>query len=187
MRTCPASSRSLTQVHANQLAHDLRMHQDALANADETKRTAETDATRAQNALRQEQELASALREHNEGLQRERDTLRADLEKAQGELRAIQRENEAMKSRWQQSANEAGEWAQRAHEAQSASRAALAEANEARNAAAAMQRSMLTAQEYRLAEEAGYTMQTIIQLAPSRPIVTTVHEHGQLNDDWVRA
>ena len=66
-----------------------------------------------------------------------------------------------------------------------AARAALAEANEARAAAASVERSMLTAQEYRLSEEAGYQMQTIIQMAPSRATVTSVYEQPQTIDTYV--
>ena len=45
---------------------------------------------------------------------------------------------------------------------------------------------MLTAQDYRLAEEAGYAMQTIIQLAPSKPILTNVYGQPQDVDAWVK-
>ena len=31
------------------------------------------------------------------------------------------------------------------------------------------------------------TLQTIVQLVPSRPIITTVRERGQIGDEWVRA
>ena len=107
------------------------------------------------------------------------------VSQALGEADALRGEAGQLQSRWQQSAYEAGEWAQRAHEAQAQSRSALAEANEARGAASAVERSMLSAQEYRLAEEAGYQMQTIVQLAPSRAVVTAVHEMPQAVDAWV--
>ena len=90
-----------------------------------------------------------------------------------------------MQRRWEQANHEAKSWAQRAYEAQSESRLAIADANVARDAAQAMQRSMLTAQEYRLAEEAGYQMQTIIQLAPSKPILTSVYGQPQQVDAFV--
>ena len=63
--------------------------------------------------------------------------------------------------------------------------AAQLQSNVARDAAQAMQRSMLTAQEYRLAEESGYQMQTIVQLAPSKTHLTAVYEQPQSVDSWV--
>ena len=173
------------EVHANQLAHDLGAHQRALREAEESRRTAGADAERARDALVQEQQLNQALKEHNAGLLKERDMLVADLERAQGQLKSHKREIQTLQARWQQAANEAGEWAQRAYEAQTETRAALAEANEARAAAASVERSMLTAQEYRLSEEAGYQMQTIIQMAPSRATVTSVYEQPQTIDTYV--
>ena len=173
------------EVHAHQLAHDLGTHQDALREANLHRREAESDAERARDALRLEQDLATSLREHNSSLQQEREALLADLERAHGEVQAMRREQGDLQSRWQQSANEAGEWAQKAYESQAASRQAFAEANEARQAAAAVERSMLNAQEYRLAEEAGYQMQTIVQLAPSKATITTVYEQPQAVDAWV--
>lgn len=143
------------EVHAQQLAHDLSVHQTSVREAHDAKRQAQLDAERAHEALREERELSAALRVHNESLVREQEAGHAELERLRGALRASEREVEVMRGRWQQSATEAGEWAQRAYEAQTASRQALAEANESRGAAAAMERSMLTAQEYRLAEEAG--------------------------------
>ena len=108
-----------------------------------------------------------------------------DLDRANGELRSMRRESAVLQSRWQQATNEAATWAQRAHESQAETRRALAEANEARQAASAVERSLLSAQEYRLAEEAGYQMQTIIQLAPSKQVVTPVYQQPQTTDAWV--
>ena len=167
------------EVHANQLAHDLGAHQAALREAEAAQRTSGADAERARHALAQEQQLTSALQEHNAGLLRERDALAGDLERANGRLRSMKREIEALQARWQQASNEAGEWAQRSYEAQTETRAALTEASEARAAAAAVERSLLTAQEYRLAEEAGYQLQTIIQMAPSKATLTSVYELPQ--------
>ena len=173
------------EVHCNQLAHDLGEHMDALREANRLRAEAEQEAFRCKEALRLEQEMAQALREHNASLKQEREALTSDVERAHGEMHALRRENEAMQSRWQQSANEAGEWAQRAYESQAASRQALTEANEARQAAQAVERSMLSAQEYRLAEEAGYQMQTIVQLAPSKAMLTAVYEQPVGVEAWV--
>lgn len=173
------------EVHANQLAHDLGQHQEALAEANRLRAEAEQEAFRSKEALRNEQEVSQALREHNASLRHERDALNADLERAHAECSALRRETETLQSRWQHAANEAGEWAQRAYESQAASRQALAEANEARQAATAVERSMLSAQEYRLAEEAGYQMQTIVQLAPSKTMLTAVYEQPVGIDAWV--
>ena len=122
---------------------------------------------------------------HNAGLVQERESLLADLERARGEVHAMRQETDALQSRWQQAANEAGEWAQRAFEAQANSRDALAEADEARGAAQAATRSILNAQEYRLAEEAGYQMQTIVQLQPSKAVLNVVYEQPTQVDSWV--
>lgn len=182
-----SSRRFVSQVHAQTLARDLGVHQESLREAHDARRSAVLEAERTQEALRQEQEMSTALRLHNESLQREKESMQGELERAHGQLRAAKREVEIVTARWEQTASEAGEWAQRAYEAQTASRQALAEANESRLASSAMQRSMLTAQEYRLAEEAGYTMQTIIQLAPSKRIVTPVQvDAPQLSDAWMQ-
>ena len=116
---------------------------------------------------------------------REVEQLSSELNRAGGELRAAKREAETLHGRWEQAAHDASEWSARAHEAQADSRHALSEANVARDATNAMQRSLLTAQEYALAEEAGYSMQTIIQLAPSKPIYTTVYNQPQVVDAFI--
>ena len=126
------------------------------------------------------------MKEHNAGLLRERDALLGDLERAHGQGKSLKREIETLQSRWQQAANEAGEWAQRAYEAQSETRSALSEANEARQAASQMERSLLSADEYRMAEEAGYQLQTIIQMAPSKATLTSVYELPQTVDSYVQ-
>ena len=173
------------EVHAQQLAYDLNAHRDALHLAQAARKQAEEDVVRAVEAVKFEQETNGALREHIDALQRERDALAAQLERSRSELRDNHREREGMQRRWEQANHEAKSWAQRAYEAQSESRLAIADANVARDAAQAMQRSMLTAQEYRLAEEAGYQMQTIIQLAPSKPILTSVYGQPQQVDAFV--
>lgn len=149
------------------------------------RRHAEGDAARAIGALRDEQERNEALRQHVSSLQREIEQLHAEVGRANGEIRAVQREATTMQSRWEQAVQDASHWSERAHEAQAQSRHALSEANVARDATNAMQRSLLTAQEYRLAEEAGYAMQTIIQLAPSKPIYTSVFQQPQVVDAYV--
>ena len=185
MPTPPPPPTCAWQVHAHQLAHELGQHRDALQVAHASRREAEADAARAQDALRREQEMVAALQQHNQALLAEMENLKGDLGRAHGENGALRREAESLQSRWQQQANEAGEWAQRAHEAQAATRQALAEANEARQAAAAVERSILNAQEYRLAEESGYQMQTIVQLAPSKAMLTAVYEQPQSIESWV--
>lgn len=173
------------EVHSQQLAHELNAHRDALSMAQAARRQAEGDAARAMEAVSQEQEASAALREHNAALERERDMLAAELERARSEHKAMHRESQALQRRWEQATHEAQSWSQRAAEAQEQSRHALSDANVARDAAQAMQRSMLTAQEYRLAEEAGYQLQTIIQLAPSKPILTSVYGQPQHVDAFV--
>ena len=53
-------------------------------------------------------------------------------------------------------------------------------------AVAQVERSLLTAQDYRLSEEAGYQMQTIIQMAPSKATYTSVYELPQTVDAFVQ-
>ena len=174
------------ELHAHQLAHDLGAHQAALREAEAMRRQADADHERAREAMENEKQLALALKQHNTGLLRERDALVDELEHSQGQIRSLKREVQALQARWQTASNEAGEWAQRAYEAQGETRQALAEANEARNASSAMQRSLLSAQEYRLSEEAGYQLQTIIQMAPSKATLTTVYEQPQTVDAYVQ-
>ena len=139
---------------------------------------------RFREALQHERETTDALRAHNDGLRRERDGLAAELERARSEIRSMRREAEMLHGRWEQAAHEAAQWSSAAQEAQAETRRALSEANVARDAAGAMERSMLSAQDYRMAEEAGYQLQTIMQLAPSKPIITSVWSQPQEFDAW---
>jgi hypothetical protein len=173
------------EVHAHQLAHDLAQQQQLVHDAEERRRIAEADSERARDATGMEQQMLVALKEHNRGLVREKEAMVSDLSRQEGELKAMRRENELLRSRWEQATSEAAAWADRAYEAQAETARALAEANEARSAAKAIERSVLTAQEYRMAEEAGYQMQTIIQLAPSKQMLTPVYEQPQTTDAWV--
>ena len=162
------------------------MCSESLGRTEAMRRQADADHERAREAMENEKQLALALKQHNTGLLRERDALVDELEHSQGQIRSLKREVQALQARWQTASNEAGEWAQRAYEAQGETRQALAEANEARNASSAMQRSLLSAQEYRLSEEAGYQLQTIIQMAPSKATLTTVYEQPQTVDAYVQ-
>jgi hypothetical protein len=180
-----AMQRFNLEVHANRLAHDLSMCQEALRKSDTAKSKAQADAARASEGLRQEQEMCEAMRQHTQALAREREALRAELQRCEGDNVTLRREAEELQSRWQQAANEAGEWAQRAYEAQAASRQALAEANEARQAVEAVERSILNAQEYRLKEEAGYQIQSIVQLVPTKATHTAVYEQPMGVESWV--
>ena len=145
------------------------------ANAVEARREAEMQCARAFEALRTEEEVSASIRAHNEGMRRERDMMASELERARGEIRAHQREMNDLHGRWQEALADGRAWREKAEQARFETHGALSEAEQARSAAAAVQRSLLNAAEYRMAEEAGYQMQTIIQLAPSHPTVTSIY------------
>jgi len=153
----------------------------------QTRQDAEADSYAAFEALQAEQQISAALRMHNEALGRERDAMNSELGKEMGELHNHRRDMNAMLFRLESAQAEARAWQDKCEEARREAHDALAEANEARSAAAAMQRSLLSAAEYRMAEEAGYSMQTIIQLAPSKQQVHSLYGSPQdPQASWLR-
>ena len=86
-----------------------------------------------------------------------------------------------MQARWEQATREASEWG-RARRRRRPRRARRSRSEGGAHATAAMERAILNARDYKLAEEAGYQMHTIIQLAPSRPNIHVVREVPQTVD-----
>ena len=90
------------EVHAHELAHDLNSHSVALEEAHSERVQAVGDAERAREALAKELATSAALREHSSALEREREMLMGDLQKANGEIRTMQREAQLLHGRWEQ-------------------------------------------------------------------------------------
>ena len=173
------------QLH--ELSAELARRTEALKIADGARRQAEADAARALEAMHAEERVTAALRHHNDALRSERGAMGADLERSNGDVRALTRDCQYLHGRWSQSAAEAHVWADEASASKAEARLARASAGEARNAATAVQRTLVNASEYKMAEEAGYAMQTIIQLAPSKPTISSVWNQPTEAEAWVAA
>ena len=134
--------------------------------------TAEAELARAKKALDAEAALRAGLETHDQALRRSQTAVEREREQYLAALDRCQEQLAETQAKWSKADAAARHWAHRAHQLQEQARVAIAQCQEARAAKVALQKCLYREKDYQLSEEAGYRLDTVVQIAPTHPTIT---------------
>ena len=151
---------------------------ETLALERQARKETEAELARTREALRAQEELSTSLQQHNSTLQRTKQALQADLAAANDAIRRCHVELARQFERAEERGRQLEMWKAREGSARREVAAVSAERDTAHAAQLSLQKNLLRERDYQMSNEAGYVLQSIVQLAPSTVTVSAIGNAG---------
>mmetsp|Transcript_25048 Transcript_25048/g.44044 ORF Transcript_25048/g.44044 Transcript_25048/m.44044 type:complete len:205 (+) Transcript_25048:125-739(+) len=173
----------ITELQVSHFQGDVERLTESLRVEKEARRKAEREVAELRQKVSMQEEVAAGLHSHNTSLVQEAKSLARQLEEAHQAHRATRTEVVDLYRKWQSASTEAAQWRAKCETEQGLLDRAKDEANDAWAAEAAVRRVLLGEAEYKLAQESGYELDTVMTMAPSRRTVTFLGRPWQNGDN----
>ena len=136
------------------------------------RKAADAELRRVRAALDAEAAARTGFETHDKALRRTQTAVERERDQFSAALRGTEAQLADMQQRFTVADAAARSFAQQAAEAQEQARVALRESQEAHAAKVALQKCLLREKDYRLSEEAGYRLDSVVQITPTHPTIT---------------